>query len=50
MDGKWWGGYYGRSWPHGFMNIIESLSIAAMNAVLLTGAIAECLLMDSRRC
>ena len=50
MDGKWWGGYYGWSWPHGFMNIIESLSIAAMNAELLTGAIAECLLMDSRRC
>ena len=37
MDGKWWGGYYGWSWPHGFMNIIESLSIAAMNAVLLSG-------------
>ena len=37
LDGKWYGGYYGWSWPHGFMNIIESLNIAAMNAVLMTG-------------
>ncbi len=37
MDGKWWGGYYGWRWPHGFMSIIEPLTIAAMNAVLLTG-------------
>ena len=37
LEGKWWGGYYGWSWPHGFMNIIESINIAAMNAVLMTG-------------
>jgi hypothetical protein len=37
MDGKWWGGYYGWRWPHGFMTIIEPLTIAAMNAVLLSG-------------
>lgn len=37
MAGKWWGGYYGWSWPHGFATIIEPLTIAAMNAVLLTG-------------
>ena len=37
LDGKWWGGYYGWRWPHGFMTIIEPLTIAAMNAVLLTG-------------
>jgi hypothetical protein len=36
MGGKWWGGYYGWRWPHGFMTIIEPLTIAAMNAVLLT--------------
>jgi hypothetical protein len=35
--GKWWGGYYGWRWPHGFMTIIQPLTIAAMNAVLLTG-------------
>ncbi|NOZ30245.1 MAG: hypothetical protein GXP39_19625 [Chloroflexi bacterium] len=37
MDGKWWGGYYGWRWPHGMFTIIEPLTIAAMNAVLLTG-------------
>ncbi len=36
-DGKWWGGYYGWRWPHGFMTIIEPLTNAAMNAMLLTG-------------
>ena len=40
MGGKWWGGYYGWQWPHGFMSIIEPLTIAAMNAVLLTGDLA----------
>ena len=34
---KWWGGYYGWRWPHGFMSLIQPLTIAAMNAVLLTG-------------
>lgn len=37
MGGKWWGGYYGWRWPHGFMSIIQPLCIAAMNALLLTG-------------
>ena len=37
MDGKWWGGYYGWRWPHGMFSIVEPLTIAAMNAVLLTG-------------
>ena len=37
LGGKWWGGYYGWRWPHGFMSIIQPLTIAAMNAVLLTG-------------
>ena len=36
-DGKWWGGYYGWRWPHGFMTIIEPITNAAMNALLLTG-------------
>ncbi|MEC0089619.1 hypothetical protein [Paenibacillus macquariensis] len=36
-DGKWWGGYYGWRWPHGFLTIIEPLTNACMNAVLLTG-------------
>jgi hypothetical protein len=37
MDGKWWGGYYGWRWPHGMFSIVEPLTIAAMNSVLLTG-------------
>ncbi|GGD53912.1 hypothetical protein [Paenibacillus nasutitermitis] len=37
MDGKWWGGYYGWRWPHGFLTIIEPLINAAANAVLMTG-------------
>ena len=37
MGGKWWGGYYGWAWPHGLRTVIEPLSIAAMNAVLLSG-------------
>lgn len=36
-EGKWWGGYYGWRWPHGFMTIMEPLTNASMNAVLLTG-------------
>ncbi|MFC0331377.1 hypothetical protein ACFOLF_23435 [Paenibacillus sepulcri] len=36
-DGKWWGGYYGWRWPHGFLTIIEPMINASMNALLLTG-------------
>jgi len=35
--GKWWGGYYGWKWPHGFFTIVEPATIAAENAYLLTG-------------
>jgi hypothetical protein len=37
MDGKWWGGYYGWRWPHGLFNLLESSTIGAANALLLTG-------------
>jgi hypothetical protein len=37
MEGKWYGGYYGWRWPHGFMNLIEPCLIGASNALLLTG-------------
>ena len=37
QGGKWWGGYYGWQWPHGFMTIIQPLLIASMNALLITG-------------
>ncbi|UQZ81184.1 hypothetical protein SK3146_00340 [Paenibacillus konkukensis] len=47
MDGKWWGGYYGWRWPHGFMTVIEPLTNAAMNAALLTGDMSR--LGEARR-
>ena len=37
MDGKWWGGYYGWRWPHGYTHLLEPILIAASNAYLLTG-------------
>lgn len=37
MGGKWWGGYYGWRWPHGFFNLLESTTIGATNALLVTG-------------
>ncbi len=45
-DGKWWGGYYGWRWPHGFMTIMEPITNAAMNAVLMTG---DCSYLDLPR-
>ena len=35
-DGKWWGGYYGWRWPHGALTILEPLTVAGANAVLLS--------------
>jgi hypothetical protein len=41
MDGKWWGGYYGWRWSHGWRTILESTLVAAANAVLLTGDLSH---------
>jgi len=35
MEGKWYGGYYGWTWPHGFYCIADSLTIASENLCLL---------------
>jgi hypothetical protein len=35
--GKWYGGYYGWTWPHGWLSIGPALVSAAENAALLTG-------------
>jgi hypothetical protein len=35
--GKWWGGYYGYRWSHGWRTIMEATLGAAANCVLLTG-------------
>ena len=37
MGGKWYGGYYGWTWPHGFYFIADALAVAAENEALLTG-------------
>lgn len=36
-DGRWWGGYYGWWWPRGGVRVVEALTIAGCNAVLLDG-------------
>ena len=36
LDGRWYGGLYGWSWPHGFYNVGASATVAAINACLLT--------------
>lgn len=37
MDGKWYGGHYGWTFPHGFQFIGDALVIAGQNERLLTG-------------
>ena len=37
MHGKWYGGLYGWTWPHGFYNIGMAATVAGTNAFLLTG-------------
>lgn len=36
VDGKWYGGLYGWSWPHGYYNIGMAAIVAGTNAYLLT--------------
>ena len=37
MNGKWYGGLYGWTWPHGYYNIGMAATVAGSNAYLLTG-------------
>jgi len=37
MDGRWYGGLYGWSWPHGYYNIGMAATVSGGNAFLLTG-------------
>jgi hypothetical protein len=37
IDGKWYGGLYGWTWPHGFYNVGMVAIIAASNAFLVSG-------------
>jgi len=36
LDGRWYGGLYGWTWPHGYYNIGMAATVAACNAYLLT--------------
>jgi hypothetical protein len=35
--GRWYGGHYGWSWPHGMYSIVAPALIGALNATLVTG-------------
>ena len=35
IDSKWYGSYYGWSWPHGWHSVGQAVGIAAQNAALL---------------
>ncbi|MDE0140175.1 MAG: hypothetical protein OXI80_08720 [Caldilineaceae bacterium] len=37
MDGRWYGGLYGWSWPHGYYNIGMAATVSGGNVFLLTG-------------
>ena len=37
IDGRWYGGLYGWSWPHGYYNIVMAAVVGASNAYLLSG-------------
>ncbi|GAA4213158.1 hypothetical protein GCM10022220_37790 [Actinocatenispora rupis] len=37
LDGRWYGGHYGWSWPHGFHSVGPAALIGATNALLVTG-------------
>lgn len=37
LSGKWYGGYDGWTWPHGWLSVGDAVLIAAENATLLTG-------------
>ncbi|MEK0316091.1 hypothetical protein [Cohnella sp. 56] len=36
-NGKWYGGYYGWTWPHGWLSVGDAMLVAAENATLLSG-------------
>ncbi|MBP2328226.1 hypothetical protein JOF56_008611 [Kibdelosporangium banguiense] len=37
MDGRWYGGHYGWSWPHGWYSVGQAATIAALAVVAATG-------------
>lgn len=39
--GAWFGGHYGWTWPHGLHSILPAITVAGLNAMLLTGSTAR---------
>ena len=37
LNGRWYGGLYGWTWPHGYYNIGQAAAVAGQAAALMTG-------------
>ena len=37
LDGRWYGGHYGWSWPHGWYSVGPAAAVAALAAVTVSG-------------
>jgi hypothetical protein len=37
LDGRWYGGHYGWSWPHGLYSIGQATAVGALSAAIATG-------------
>jgi hypothetical protein len=37
LDGRWYGGHYGWSWPHGWYSVGSAVAVAALAAATVTG-------------
>ena len=37
LDGRWYGGHYGWSWPHGWYSVGSAAAVAALAAATVTG-------------
>ena len=37
LDGRWYGGHYGWSWPHGWYSVGSAVTVAALAAAAVTG-------------
>jgi hypothetical protein len=37
LDGRWYGGHYGWSWPHGWYSVGSAAAVAALAAAIATG-------------
>ncbi|MGN9841033.1 hypothetical protein ACTMTI_23200 [Nonomuraea sp. H19] len=37
LDGRWYGGHYGWTWPHGMYSLGQAVAVGALSAALATG-------------